>query len=225
MAEERVLEPTLYYAPTSGVALAFHLLPKESRRVGVIGLGVGTLAAFGRAGDLIRFYEIDPMVISMAREYFRFLRSSKAQTEVVLGDARLALQQEARAGGMDYELLVVDAFSSDAIPVHLLTREAFALYWQHLRGDGVLAVNVSNSFLDLAPLVCALGRESGKTCRHVLVEASAGAPSGSAWLLLSSGRAFIEDAALLAAQHALPSENWSGTVWTDERSNLYQLLK
>ena len=121
-----------------------------NRRIGLVGLGTGTLAVWGKAGDYLRIYEIDESVERIARRRFSFLRDSEAQIEVVLGDARLSMERES---DQRFDILVLDAFSSDAIPVHLLTREAFEIYRRHLRPDGVIAVHISNVYLDLEPIV------------------------------------------------------------------------
>lgn len=152
MAAGRGREATSYYGATSGVALAIKSTRRftEPQRVGVIGLGAGVLAAYGRVQDVYRFYEINPLVIALARSEFSFLENSAAKLDVALGDARLVLEREAP---QRFDVLVVDAFTGDAIPIHLLTEEAIALYLSHLAPDGVLAVHVSNRYLDLAPLV------------------------------------------------------------------------
>lgn len=149
----RRLETTTYYAPNSGVGLAIKSAERQSPvKVGIIGLGAGTIAAYGRPGDQYTFYEINPLVVELADNQFSFLRQSAAQVRIVPGDARLSLEQEAP---QQFDVLAVDAFSSDAIPIHLLTREAFASYLRHLRSSGILAVHVSNKYLDLAPVVAA----------------------------------------------------------------------
>ncbi|MDJ0866979.1 MAG: fused MFS/spermidine synthase, partial [Myxococcota bacterium] len=154
--------PTTYYGPESGGTLAITAHPERMARlrrepgwtplhVGVVGLGVGTLATYGHPGDHFRFYEIDEEVLSLAREYFTFLEDSAASVEVVLGDARIRLTEElASSGSQRFDVLVLDAFSSDSVPMHLLTREAFELYAAHLEPDGVLAIHVSNRHLDFA---------------------------------------------------------------------------
>src|SRR5258708_40362705 len=125
-------------------------LKKQSVRAGLVGLGAGTLAAYGRPGDVFHFYEINPRVEEVAGRFFTFLGQSHAKTEMVTGDARLSLEAEPSQG---FDLLAVDAFSGDAIPVHLLTKEAFALYLRHLNRGGILAIHTSSTYLDLAPVV------------------------------------------------------------------------
>lgn len=122
------------------------------RSVGIIGLGPGTLAAYGRTGDRFRFYELNPEVLEIAQTYFSYLSRSPAQIEVVIGDARVALQKDLE-GNVKFDILVIDAFSGDSIPTHLLTEEAWQLYWKILAPGGVLAVHLSNKYLDLIPVV------------------------------------------------------------------------
>src|SRR5260370_30029976 len=159
---ERRTRPTTYCGLTCGVGLALRTSQSHPReRVGAIGLGAGTLASYGRPGDSYRFYEINPLVIQVAHSQFTFLKDSKADVQVALGDARLSLEREPK---QSFDVLAVDAFSSDSIPVHLLTKEAFGLYFRHLKDNGVLAVHVSNRYVDLEPVVAraaaALGKEA-----------------------------------------------------------------
>ena len=211
-------QPTSYYGPESGVGL---LLREHTaaRKVGTIGLGVGTLAAYGQAGDSFRFYEINPDVVELAERFFHYLPHCRARVEVLLGDARLCLEQEPP---QDFDLLVLDAFSGDAIPVHLLTREAFAIYWKHLRPDGILAVHISNRHLDLRPVVNAHTQRDGL---HMLSVRSKGnsqhATQDALWCLLSRQ----SDRLPSLASHAsvLPPEQRE-VVWTDNRNSLFDVL-
>ena len=222
LASNRLREPTSYYARQSGVGITLEALGKDGPlNVGVIGLGAGVIAAYGRAADSYRFYEINPLVRTIATKAFRFLALSPAHWSIVLGDARLALEREAPRR---FDVLAVDAFSSDAIPVHLLTREAFALYWRHLKPNGVLAVHVTNKFIDLAPIVALAARQNAKTARLV---SSAGdsdnAIDPSVWVLVTSRPGFfsasrLKDAKAVGAPAAL-------RPWTDDYSNLWQVLK
>ena len=143
--------PTSYYCTLTGVAAALRALPAaQPHRIGMLGLGTGTLAAYGRAGDTIRIYEINPLVVQLARTEFTYLRDTPARVEIALGDARLSLEREPP---QNFDLLAVDAFSGDSIPVHLITREAFGDYFRHLKPGGILAVHISNLHLDLRPVV------------------------------------------------------------------------
>jgi spermidine synthase len=215
--------PTAYYGWNSGVGMAvresWHRGPD---RVGVIGLGAGTLAAYGRPGDSYRFYEINPLVIQLARSQFTFLKDCKAQVEMVLGDGRLSL---AREPDQQFDILVVDAFSGDSIPVHLLTREAFELYFRHLKPAGVLAVHVTNKYLTLAHVVHRIAGALGKQDR--LLE-DPGSPSTatfqSSWVLVS-GRAGVFDQPEIR-RAAKRVEDWPRLrIWTDDYSNLFQILR
>jgi hypothetical protein len=225
--------PTAYYGKGSGVALALLDHPRRLAgpvalplRIGVAGLGVGTVAAYGRPGDLFRFYEINPDVVRLADGGgpFTFLRDSPAHVEIVLGDARMSLERER---DQRFDVLIVDAFSSGAIPVHLLTREAFAVYLRHLAvPDGVLAVDVSNRTLDLRPVVRRLARHFGLAAVEVAKKGSPDGPTwGSLWVLLT------RNVSLLAAPGiGEPHARWEGAsvdfpLWTDDHSSLLPLLK
>jgi hypothetical protein len=214
--------PSTYYSRDSGVGLAMASLKPQPRKVGVVGLGAGSLAVYGRPEDWIRFYEINPLVEPFARRYFTYLQEGRARTEVVLGDARLSLEAEAPQG---YDLLAIDAFSSDSIPVHLLTREAFALYFRHLAPDGVLAVHVSNHYLDLRPVVRAAVDAFGQSARVVDTDSDEEEGIyGSTWVLVTRDPAFFGRPALLDNEdvHPLPG---ASLLWRDDFSNLFRVLK
>jgi SAM-dependent methyltransferase len=218
----RARKPVTYYSPDSGVGLALASLPEGPRKVGVVGLGTGSLAAYGRPGDLIRYYDINPLVEDYARRYFTFLKDSPARVEVVMGDARLSLEREAPQA---YDLLAIDAFSSDAIPVHLLTREAFGVYLQHLRPGGVLAVHVSNRYLNLHPVVKAAADHFHQGARVVDTESDeATGAYGSTWLLLTADHAFFDRPAFQDNRDVSRLEG-SALTWTDDFSNLFRILK
>src|SRR6185503_3260308 len=173
-----------YFSRSSGVGLLLGEVAKDGPlNVGVVGLGAGTLAGYCRAGDTYRFYEINPLVIEIAQKHFWYLESCPKPPALVLGDARLSLEQEPAQG---FDVLVVDAFVSDAIPVHLLTREAMAVYWRHLKPDGVLAVHVSNSYVDLAPVVAKAAEESGKHARTIFDNKNDNGVHPSNWVLVTS---------------------------------------
>ena len=220
-------EPSGYFAPGSGIGelLSETLVcaPPCSRRIGIIGMGVGTLAAYGRPGDTVRFYEINPQVIDYSEgshPYFTYLRDAAAKIEVVEGDGRLALERElATSGPQRFDVLVMDAFSGDAVPVHLLTREAFALYLEHLRGQSsVLAVHITNKMLDLAPIMVAQAREN-----HLyLVRAHRRASNGSEsdWVFFSRDPQVLSG--LRSKASPLPER---AVLWTDDYSNLFRVLR
>ncbi|HSR08175.1 MAG TPA: fused MFS/spermidine synthase, partial [Bryobacteraceae bacterium] len=184
--------PTSYYGPHSGVALGIDALP-HPRRVAVVGLGAGTLAAWGREGDSYRFYEINPNVEPIARGWFTFLGDSKAHTDVVLGDARIQLERELAEGhAHDFDLIAVDAFSGDAIPMHLLTAECAEIYRQRLAPGGIIALHISNRSLDLEPVTRGLARYLGWQARMVVVARDLldedKGESSSRWVLLTEKR-------------------------------------
>ncbi len=218
-------KPTTYYQPGSGVGAA--LAAKQARgaiRVGVIGLGTGTLAAYGRKGDVYRFYDINPRVIAIARSEFTFLSDSEAAIEVALGDARLNLEREAPQG---FDLLAVDAFSSDAIPVHLITREALGVYLRHMKPDGIIAFHVSNRFLNLVPVVARLANEHGA---HVVLVSDKGKDgeddhTTTDWVLVSRERKALEAPEIEAVSPEEPEAQAGWRTWTDDYSNLVQILR
>jgi hypothetical protein len=228
---EQNLEPerrrmaTSYYGENGGAGMAVLATREEGQpqRVGVIGLGAGTMAAYGRAGDYYRFYEINPLVADLARSQFSFLADCPATVETAMGDARLSLEKEAP---QQFHVLVVDAFSGDSIPVHLLTREAFSVYFRHMRPGGILAVHISNRNLDLAPVVKHAVDYFGKQARVVDVDADdqLNLP-GSKWILISdTDEVFDDDDALSDASLPLVS-GITIRPWTDDYSSIYSILK
>ena len=215
--------PTTYYGENSGVGVALKSMEKRGPlRVGVIGLGVGTIAAYGRADDKYTFYEINPLDVRIAQEEFSYLQDAKAEVGIELGDARLTLEREPAQG---FDVLAVDAFSSDAIPVHLLTLEAFELYFRQLKADGVLAVHISNQHLNLESVVAAAAERLGKKAVTVRNENHyAQGVFKATWVLVGSGEAFhgapeIEKVGNPAAV------NGAMKLWTDAHSSLFAVVK
>ena len=215
--------PTTYYSRASGIGLALDLCCGDRpRRVGVIGLGTGTIATYGRKGDVFRFYEIDPHVERIARTLFSYLRDSPAAIEVVPGDARISMEREP---GQRYDVIAVDAFSGDAIPVHLLTRQALALYRRELAPNGILAVHVSNRYLDLAPVVRQEADAAG--FRSALVSAeldTARDGYASDWVLVSSNGAFMDNQLVRASSDTIPIPRGL-RLWTDDYNSLLPILR
>jgi spermidine synthase len=216
---------TTYYQESSGIGLAIKSRQEAGPiRVGVIGLGTGTIAAYGRPGDVYRFYDIDPRVVELAKDFFTYLADSPARVEVALGDARLSLEREAP---QNFDVLAVDAFSSDAIPVHLITKEALAVYLKHVKNDGVVAFHVSNRFLQLIPVVARIAKEQG--AQAVLVnddpdDEDESLRSRSDWVLVSRDPAALKrEPITTSAQPAEERPEWR--TWTDDYSNLIQILK
>lgn len=216
------MEPTTYYSRSSGVGRAATVLTQgdEPVRIGVIGLGVGTLAAYTRDGDVIRFYEINDAVIDLANRHFTFLSESPGDSETVLGDARLSLETESP---QDYDLLVLDAFSGDAIPTHLLTREAMDVCLRHVADDGIIAIHVSNLHFDLRPVVDALADEFG-LASVAIVDSTETLPGDrtSVWMLLSRWKSELDEPTF--REHAAQPQS-ERALWTDDFSNLFEVLR
>jgi hypothetical protein len=222
LAAGRRDELTTYYGPTSGVGRAIASRQAHGPvKVAVVGLGTGTLAAWGRPGDTFRFYELDPEVIEVAKTHYTFLRDSKAKIETVAGDARLQLEREATQG---FDVLVIDAFSSDSIPVHLITREALAAYMKHLGPQGIVAFHVTNRFLKLAPVVAELASEAGLTAVRVFDLPEHEPFNNTDWVLVSRNASLQSDPALKSASTAF--DKIPGLrPWTDDYSALFRVLK
>jgi hypothetical protein len=216
-------EPTLYYIHTSGVGLAMQFLKGRGRmHVGAIGLGAGVLASYCRIGDVYRFYDINPEVIKIANSEFTFLHDCPGKVDVSLGDARLMLESQPP---QDFDLLVVDAFSGDAIPVHLLTREAVIEYFRHLNSEGILAVHVSNKYLDLVPIVAGIAENLGKHAIGVFdADAEGKYPASSDWVLVTGNPAIFNDPIFEAdsVEDVRSKSNLRGGG--DDYSNVLQIL-
>lgn len=223
LAPERREQRTSYYGPKSGIGIALEALASRGPlHVGVIGLGAGTIAAYGRAGDDYECYEINPLVVRVAQQEFSFLRDSKARVTFELGDARLMLE---RQPPQQFDVLAVDAFSSDSIPVHLLTIEAFQLYFRHLKPNGVLAVHISNRYVYLDPVVAAATQELGKEA--VLINNPDDHANGifmSRWVLLANRGVLNGFPAIGNAGRPL-IHGGREKVWTDSYSSLFAVLK
>jgi hypothetical protein len=221
--------PTTYYGQSSGVGLAIRGLPPgPGRRLGLVGLGTGTLASYGRKGDTLRIYEINPQVEALARSRFTYLARCPAQVDVVLGDARLSMENElARGEPQRFDLLALDAFNSDAIPVHLLTREAFAIYLQHLKPDGVIAVHISNLYFDLEPVVTALARHFGLASVTISDDdESEWWIYGTTWMLVARNPARLQTALIRdAADVPEAADAAPPPLWTDDYTSLFKILR
>jgi hypothetical protein len=233
-AEDRRKAPTSYYGEDSGVGWAVDESRKRiagSRagtglRLGVVGLGVGTMAAYGQAGDTIRFYEINPLATQLATSspYFSYIKDSAANVEIISGDARISMTRELERGErQNFDVLVLDAFTGDAIPVHLLTREAIAVYLQHLAPGGILAVHISNRFLDLEPVVHRAAAEFGLHSAWISNEDDKPLVYESDWILLSPDSHSLDSPELLERSEKTESTR-RVRLWTDDYSNLFQVL-
>lgn len=218
-APEKRRTATTYYSEESGVGLLLkQCRPDRPMKVGLVGLGAGTTAVYGRPGDQFRFYEINPEVERFARRYFSYLSDSAARIEVVLGDARLRLEQESP---QDYDVLVLDAFSGDGVPVHLLTSEAFDLYRRHLKPEGVIAAHISNRHLDLWPVLNAQAERLGQRAVSVQKTHDKTGASNNVWVLIG-----VNDSLLCheAITKRLGKNNDRKVLWTDARSDLMAIL-
>jgi hypothetical protein len=222
LSPQRRRQPTSYYGADSGIGLVMRRMKRKPVRAGVIGLGAGCLAVYGDEGDYFRFYEINPIVVRFSREYFHYLEDSRARIDIVVGDGRSSLERESP---QRFDILVVDAFSGGSIPVHMLVREAFEQYFRHLQPEGVLALHISNKWLDLAPVVAEVAWWFN--ARGVLVNQPGAAideTSQSTWALLTRQGGALDEACLMKA--AKPLARRPGLrMWTDDYSNLYQIMK
>jgi len=223
LAPEYRHKPTSYYSTTSGVGRVLESLnPRLAPlRVGVVGLGTGTIATYGAKGDVYRFYDINPAVVRLAHDHFTYLGDSDATIEIALGDARLSLEREAPES---FDVLAIDAFSSDAIPVHLITVEALDVFRRHMKPDGVIAFHVTNRYLDLVPVVEALGKARNMRAVWIADDPDYPMASRSDWVLLSSGGDLLDRPLIAEAAGRIESHPEWG-LWTDDFNNLFQVLK
>ncbi|MGV3628799.1 MAG: spermidine synthase [Betaproteobacteria bacterium] len=224
LAPARRLEPTTYYGPTAGVGRIINIKREAAKeiRVGVVGLGAGTLAVYGRPGDVYRFYEINPQVIDLAKTEFSFLGSSAAKVETLLGDARLTLEREPAQA---YDVLAIDAFSSDSIPTHLMTYEAMGVYLKNMKPDGVIAFHVTNRFLHLAPVVKRIADEHGLHTALVADDPDSGSDlANTDWVLVSRSKVVLENPRITESTEKI-GEIPGLRLWTDSFNNLFKILK
>ncbi len=232
---------TSYYSEKSGIGLALLHFPREqNRRVGLVGLGTGSMSVYGRPGDYLRIYEINPIVVEFATNYFTYLNDSEFNIEIALGDARLSMEKELERGDYKEEsqkldIIALDAFSSDAIPVHLLTKEAFDIYRQLLKPDGVIVVHVSNRYLDLRPVVLKLAENMG--WNTVTVDDDPDEDDermdkwwyyASTWILVSQNHALLNKRPIQNAAYdyddAEIMKTESTRLWTDDYSALFEVI-
>jgi hypothetical protein len=229
-------QPTAYYGPGSGIGLLMLHDPRRTGtpspanpyRIGVVGLGAGTIAAYGRSGDYIRYYEINPDDIRTATDpkgYFTFIGDSPARVEIIPGDGRLSMERELREGNpQQFDVLTIDAFSGDAVPVHLLTKEAIAIYLLELKPDGVIAFHITNGYLDLRPVLLELARHFNLRSAWIHNVATSRMVASSDWVLLSRNDRVFAQTDIAAHLRSLDSGR-EVRLWTDDYSNLFQILK
>jgi SAM-dependent methyltransferase len=226
IAPDRRRRPTSYYTVSSGIGRLLGALQAQgtpAMQVGLVGLGTGTLATYGRAGDHYTFFEIDPAIVDTAREHFTFLGDSAAAVDVIVGDGRLRLQQQPVGR---FDVLAIDAFSGDSIPAHLLTREALALYASRLRDNGVIALHVSNRYLNLKPVVRRTGEDLGLHLQYINDPERDNEPThaSSDWILLSKSRRTFDLPALRDHASPLPEAD-ARHLWTDAFSNVARVIR
>jgi len=229
--------PTGYFGATSGVGVALLRLEQDAARsadggglrIGIVGLGVGTLAAYAKAGDYVRFYEINPEVVRIARDsgYFTYLRNCPAKLDVILGDARLSMEDELRRKEpQQFDLLAIDAFTGDAIPVHLLTQEAFRVYLDEIRNPhGVLAIHISNDYLDLSPVLRGVAEHFGLRYLSIHTSGDGNVVSESIWVLLSQDGKLLDSLSNSKESNSNEAHRPGVRFWTDDYSNLFQVLR
>jgi hypothetical protein len=215
--------PITYFCPGSGVGRALEARPEDlPRKIAILGLGCGTLASYGRPSDILRIYEINPLVVDIARKYFTFLKDTGARTQVVLGDGRLSLERES---SQSFDVLVMDAFSGDSVPIHLITHEAFRTYFRHLKPDGILALNISNRYLNLAPVIERAAAAYGKIA--VVFDYT---PDDDDFLCYGCTWALVMDPSVRTRMPQLDGgrvleANAGFREWTDDFSNIQRILK
>jgi SAM-dependent methyltransferase len=221
LSPARRREPTAYYGRSAGVGLAIANTPAQNKKVGMIGLGAGTLAAYGQPGDVYRMYEINPQVIELAQSEFSFMADSPATIDTVLGDARLSMEREPP---QDFDVLAVDAFSGDSVPVHLITAEAMDVYLRHMKPDGIIAFHVTNRFLWMPPVVENIAKAKGLHVALIHDENDNPLLRNTDWVLVARNPAVLAREAI--ASRSSPIRGISGLgVWTDDFNNLFDVLK
>jgi len=214
--------PVAYFCAASGIGRAMGSREAGGAwKVGILGLGAGALAAYGRAGDEFRIYELNPLVLELAETQFTYLKDTPAKLDIALGDGRLTLEREP---SQQFDLLVMDAFSGDSVPVHLITKEAFGIYFRHLKRGGILAVNISNRYLDLQPVMERAAAAFRRTALYFSYTPGADdfLCSASGWVLIVDGTASLP-AALRAGQAI--GRHPTFPIWTDDFSNMFSILK
>ena len=213
-------EPISYFGPGSGIAKALDFYGGRPRRVGIIGLGVGSFTAWGRPGDYFRIYELDPDVFRIAREQFWYLSDAKAKIDVVVGDGRLSMERDPP---QKFDLISVDAFSSGSIPIHLLTREALQAYRRHLAPGGVIVYNVTNRFVNLAPQLKLVAEAEGMKILLMSDDPSEDKYSGTSYVLVTGNPALVADKRFADAEEIEPIKGLE--TWTDGFNNLFKVVR
>jgi hypothetical protein len=235
-AEDKRYWPTSYFGPASGVGIAIRFHPRRldpqqrNLRVGIVGLGTGTIAAYGEQGDYFRFYELNPDVLEFSSNYFTYRKDSAAKLDVVLGDARISMERAERSRQPgQFDVLAIDAFSSDAIPVHLLTTECYRHYWYHLKKDGILALHISSRYFNLSPVIRSLAENDGARKPQAILVDDPGShlqeTDATRWILVTCNQEFLRNSDVKAAISPWSIEDSKRLLFTDDYSNLFSLLK
>jgi hypothetical protein len=218
--------PLSYYRPGTGAQLVINELSSDNKLdIGIIGLGVGALAAYGQSGDHYTFYELNPLVSVFAEKYFSYLQDSKAKVVIKLGDARVTLQNELNLGQKnEFDLLIIDAFSGDLIPTHLMTQQAFLLYRQHIKTEGVIALHISNRHLSLLPVI--MHHSSTLNLQVMLFETrGANNENDAQWVVLTNNTRLTQSPKLIQSQTLIGKAQYPNVLWTDDYSSLLPILK
>ncbi len=230
---EHALDPSSYYGPESGLGLAIEWVRDKTDQdagegidFGAIGLGVGTICSWCESNDTLRFFEINPAVEGIARAYFTYLENCEVTPEIVLGDARLQLEREVNQdGARQYDVLIADAFSSDSIPLHLLTLESMQIYKSRLKPNGVLAFHVSNRFLILENIVKVLALEIGMEAVVVDDDQEDNEIyNSSKWVLVTSDSSFIRSIVERGLNEDWPAARYSAR-WTDDYASIVPVIR
>ena len=214
------MQPISYFGPGSGIARALDYYGERPRRIGIVGLGVGSFTAWGRPGDYFRIYELDPDVVKIAREQFWYLSDSQAKIDLVTGDGRLNMERDPP---QNFDLISVDAFSSGSIPIHLLTREALQAYRRHLAPGGVIVYNVTNRFVNLAPQLKLVAEAEGMKILLVSDDPSEDKYSGTSYVLMTENETLVADKRFADAEDIEPIPGLQ--TWTDAFNNLFKVVR
>lgn len=227
--EDERKRPTSYYTKHSGLGIAIRQHPRRMQdlglKVGIIGLGAGTIAYYCNEPDYFRFYEINPVAEDLARNYFSFIDDAEGKIEVIIGDGRIMMERELEASGsQNYDVIAVDAFSGDAIPMHLLTTQAFALYFKHLKSDGILAVHISNRFVELIPVVRGQANVFGyPSVKFRTKKDRSVARARATWIIMTHNQEFLTHRRVTRYMRTWDNDQ-PDVVWTDDFSNLAGVL-
>ncbi len=229
---ERKMQPVCGFDERSGLglAVAHHAKrrasgPQAPLRIGIVGLGAGMIAALGREGDTMRYYELNPAVLDLSSRHFTFMRAGKAKIDVLLGDGRLVLDRQLKANDAQrFDVLVLNAFRGAAPPMHLMTKEAFDIYVAHLAEDGILAVNFELDTFEMAPLHRGMARRSRLDVRWFETREGDGCEGPISWALYTKDRAFFEARTVRRAISPWRDDATSELVWTDNDSNLMSII-